>query len=187
MKFLRCNIKKIYTLCIILFVVYPLIVLFLYEKTDNFNIVISQSMLFVAYVFISLLFIVGIGLNAFYIRDRLLFRTPENSIVDILDDKKYSIELKNENNFFLLTEQRLHGNIAVFPVVASIYTGKGGYFSVEFSVHKTTGIYAGTNRTETLFLQFDWRRHMTCDIKSEVEKFLKQIKEKGDVVPDKDK
>ena len=91
--------------------------------------------------------------------------------------------MKNESNLFMLTEQRLNGYISGFPVIVSIYTGKSGTFDIEFSVHKTTGIYAGTDRTEILALDFDWRRYMISNIKTEVEKFLRQMKETGDIIP----
>ena len=183
MGFLRSNTRKIYTCCFVWLILYLLAFCFYYTTTHNLAMAISESLLSALFIFVFTMLTFLIGLNSFEIKNRLFFRTPENSIIDVFDNNAYEIIQAHERSFFLFTDPQLKGFIAGYPVTVYVDTAKYGSFNIKFSVHKSKGIYANTIRYETLSIPWNWRRHLESNIKTDVDEFLKELKEKGNEIP----
>ncbi len=127
-----------------------------------------------------------IGMHSFYVRERLLFETPGNSVLDVFDNGAYTTNVRRSAHLFFFVQQELEGVISGYPVTIKIDPTRSGSFDIIFSVHKTQGIYAGYDKTQVLLLPWDRRRRLTVNIKDEVIKFIAKLHSQGDNAPSPD-
>ena len=178
MKFFKSNFFKIPVICVL----YALLGVFLSLCSSKpYSEIVIRFAIF--YSLLCTAITILIGMRNFYVRERLLFETPGNSVLDMFDNGVYTVNMNRSTHLFLFVQQELVGVISGYPVTVKIDPTKSGSFDIIFSGHKTQGIYAGHNKTQVLPIPWDWRRRLTANIKDEVTKFIAKMQSQGDNTP----